>query len=119
MGNLKELNLEELKEIQGGWEWWDDFVQGIKDGWNGGPEPHGIDLLPPLQILLKQTKKNMENLQELTLNEVVTIDGGYSWYEFGQDIGSAARAASDFCEGFADGFARGANEAYQNSPFNN
>lgn len=52
MENLKDFNisflaLNEMKEIEGGgWEWWDDLVQGIEDGWNGGPEPQGVDLLP-------------------------------------------------------------------------
>lgn len=59
----------------------------------------------------------MENLQELELNEATAINGGYSWYEFGSDIGSAARATSDFCAGFAEGFSNGLNAARNNNVF--
>lgn len=45
----------------------------------------------------------MKNLKELTYNELVTIEGGYSWKEFGSDIGYAAGVAYDFVHGVVDG----------------
>ena len=41
--------------------------------------------------------ESMNELVSMTDNELVAIDGGYSWAEFKQDVG-------DFVDGIADGF---------------
>ena len=48
--------------------------------------------------------KNLKNMTELNNNELMTIEGGYSWKEFGSDIGYAAGVAADFAHGVIDGF---------------
>ena len=48
--------------------------------------------------------KNLENMTELNNNELMTIEGGYSWREFGSDIGYGAGVAFDAVHGLVDGF---------------
>ncbi|MGJ3236477.1 hypothetical protein [Marivirga sp.] len=59
----------------------------------------------------------MRELQELNFDQIQECSGGYSWYEFGSDIGSAARAAADFAEGFIDHVGRGVDYARDGSPW--
>ncbi len=50
------------------------------------------------------TNFNNSELVELNFNEMVLVDGGYSWNEFKSDCASAW---SDFKSGFSSGFDSG------------
>ncbi len=60
---------------------------------------------------MEMTNFNNSELVELNFNEMVLVDGGYSWAEFKSDcaaVGNAiSNAASSFADGFSSGFASG------------